>query len=196
MEKETVKLTEKPSKTDKLLAGKNLSLAIGIVMIVLGILFLLGQVFHISLGRLLWPLWIMVPGAVVLLVGLSSDGEAGEAMSIIGSIVTLVGAVLFYQNASGHWESWAYAWALVGPTAVGLGLLMHGALKGHPDKVKSGRDAIRVGLIMFAIGAIVFELVIGISGFGLGRLGLPILLIVAGLAFLARNIVGSIRRKE
>ena len=48
--------------------------------------------------------------------------------AIAGSIVTTVGSVLLYQQTTGHWESWAYAWALVGPGAAGLGMLVYGLL--------------------------------------------------------------------
>ena len=51
-------------------------------------------------------------------------------MVVGGTVATTVGLVLLYQNNTGHWESWAYAWALVGPAASGLGLALWGAAHG------------------------------------------------------------------
>ena len=42
----------------------------------------------------------------------------------------MVGVILLYQNAANHFESWAYAWGLVFPTATGLGRMIYGLLKG------------------------------------------------------------------
>jgi len=66
-------------------------------------------------------------------------------------------------------------------------LWLLGTLKNRPELVKSGKELIRVGLIIFVVAAVFFELVIGISGFGLGRYGLPLLLILLGLFLLVRN---------
>lgn len=196
MERETNKLADKPTTVATKVVGKSPSLVIGVVMIVLGALFFIAQLLDVSLGRYLWPLWVLVPGAIVLLIGCMSRGGAGEAMCIVGSIISMVGLLLMVQNATGTFQTWAYAWALVGPTSPGIGLWLHGTLKGNAENAKSGRELIRIGLTMFLIAGIFFELVIGISGFGLGRLGLPILLIALGVVFLARNLFGMPRRKE
>lgn len=147
---ETHKLSSTEESGGARPAGANLVAAIA--LIVLGVLLLLGQLLHVRVERFLWPLFIIVPGVVLLVLGLSSKTKAGEGLTVAGTIVTTVGGVLFYQNATNHWQSWAYAWALVGPTAAGLGQVLYGSLRSRPQLVKDGAQAIRVGLILFAVG--------------------------------------------
>ena len=66
--------------------------------------------------------------------------------------------------------------------------VVDGALKGKRKKVKEGLEAAKVGVILFLVGLVFFELVLGISGFGLGRLGWPILLIGLGVFVLIRAV--------
>jgi len=185
---DTNKLAESATRSETLLRGKSPTFVIGAVLIIMGLLLFAGQLFGWSLSGLLWPLWIIVPGAAVLLFGLTAKGDAGEPLCIVGSIITTVGLVLVAQNLTGLWASWAYAWALVGPTASGVGVWLNGVLKDKPDNVKEGGELIRVGLTLFVIAFVFFELVLGVSGFGLGRLALPVALIALGLFFLARTL--------
>jgi len=159
----------------------------GVALIVFGIALLMGRLFDFSLGAVLWPFWVIVPGVALLALGLSLK-NGGDALSILGGMVSVTGLILFSQNLIGHWQIWAYAWALVAPLGAGLGLGLYGMVH---DAAKSRQDAmqlIKIGLIMFLVGAVFFELVIGISGFGLGRLGWPVLLIGLGVIVLIRNI--------
>lgn len=166
----------------------------GVLLIVLGIVFLVGQIFDIHLGRYLWPLAVIVPGVVLFLAALALEEGAAKALAIISGIVTMAGIILFVQSLTDLWASWSYAWALVAPTGPGLGLWLLGAIKDRPDLVKSGKDLVRVGLIIFVVGAVFFELVIGVSGRSLGPYGLPLLLIGLGLLLLARTIYNSWRK--
>jgi hypothetical protein len=162
-----------------------INLALGGILIIVGVFFLLAELLGIRLGRFLWPFFVIVPGAFLFALGLTiQDREGSEVLAIIGGLVTMTGILLFYQNFTGHWASWAYAWALVAPTSIGLALMAYGAVKGLTDKVREGADLAKVGLAIFAIAAVFFELVIGISGFGLGRYGWPLLLIGAGVLWL------------
>lgn len=167
-------------------------LVAGFILITLGAMFLAGQLLRIDFGHYLWPFFILIPGTVFLLMALLSSNQAGEPLAMVSGIILMAGMLLSYQNLSGHWASWAYAWALVAPTGPGLGLLVYGAVKGQPQKVKAGSDLALTGVAIFLVGAAFFELVIGISGFGLGRYGWPLLLIGLGVigvvrAFLPRR---------
>jgi len=166
---------------------------LGGLLILLGIVFLLGEMLDIRIGHFVWPLFVIGPGVLLFLLSLAVDDSAGQGLASVGGIITMVGLVLFYQNLFDHWESWAYAWALVAPTSVGLGLLGYGWLKNKPEARKSGGDLVKVGLSIFVVAAFFFELVIGISGFGLGRLGWPLLLIALGLFLLLRNLSSAWR---
>lgn len=161
---------------------------VGILLIFLGIVFLVGQIFDIHIGRFIWPFFIIVPGVASFLGALAVEDELAKALAIIGGIVTMVGTILLVQSFTDLWASWSYAWALVAPMGPGLGLWLLGSIKDQDELVKAGKDLIRVGLVMFVIAAVFFELVIGVSGFGLGRYGLPMLLILLGIFSLVRNV--------
>lgn len=159
----------------------------GMLLIALGIVFLSGQLFDIHLGRYLWPFMVIIPGVLLFFGALTLEGETGKALAIVSGIVTMVGAILWVQSVTEWWASWSYAWALVAPTGPGLGLWLLGTVKDQADLVKSGKDLTRVGLSIFVVAAIFFELIIGVNGFGLGRYGLPLLLILSGTFLLLRN---------
>ncbi|MBK8905282.1 MAG: hypothetical protein IPM53_29135 [Anaerolineaceae bacterium] len=176
---------EKQNKPVAMTRGNALG---GTLLIVLGIAFLVGQIFDFHLGHYLWPFMVIVPGVFLFFGALALDEEAGKALAIFSGIVTMVGIILFVMTFTDLWASWSYAWALVAPTGPGLGLWLLGTLKKRDELVKTGKDLLRVGLIIFVVAAVFFELVIGVSGLGFGRYGLPLLLIALGLFLLIRNL--------
>ncbi len=162
-------------------------LAAGVGLIVLGALFLLGQIFHFDVWTHLWPFFIIVPG-LLFFAGMVLVGKKGGPLAVPGSIVTMVGMLLLYQSLSNHWGSWAYAWALVAPTSVGIGIAIAGLWGEDPKAVRAGTGLIGVGLVLFLIFGTFFELILNISGLRngpFGRLLLPLLLIGAGVIVLA-----------
>ncbi len=166
----------------------------GILLIALGIVFLLGQLFDIHLGRYLWPLTIIIPGVLLFFGALTLEGETGKALAMVSGIVTMVGVILSLQNLTNLWASWSYAWALVAPTGPGLGMWLLGSIQDRADRaelVRTGKDLVRVGLIIFVVAAVFFELVIGVNGHSLGSYSLPLLLIVLGIFLLLRNLRGG-----
>ncbi len=161
---------------------------IGGVLILLGLIFLIGELFNIRLGQFVWPFFIIGPGVFLFLLSLMLGEESGKGLSGVGGLVTMVGLVLFFQNVTGYWATWAYAWALVAPTSIGLGMFSYGLLKGRADIRHEGWNVAKVGLAIFIVAAVFFELIVGLSGFGLGRYGWPLLLIVLGVFLLFRNL--------
>ena len=166
------------SKTNQL--GIN-PMAIGIFLIGIGILLILFNVLGIDYGQFAWPFFIIIPGILIFTVALFVEDSIGKFLIVPGSIITVTGIILLYQNTSNHWESWSYTWALVAPTGVGLGYFIYGSIKKQSDMIKTGMQMLIIGLVIFIIGLVFFELVIGISGFGLGRYGWPLLLIGLGV---------------
>lgn len=164
------------------------------VLIGLGILFLVGQVFRVRWGIWLWPFTVILPG-LAFFVGMLLAGPKGAGLAIPGSIVTTVGLILLYQNTFQHWESWAYAWALIFPTAVGMGLLIEGVYGGHPENVRTGRTMLAIGIIVFVVAGAAFELLI-FGGRGLGRYVWPLLLIGGGLFLLLGRGLFPVSRRE
>lgn len=165
---------------------RNVSLVLGSILILVGLLFIVGQLINIRIEHFVWPFYIIIPGVLLFIFALTTEGSGSEALVILGSLVTMVGLILLYQNTFDHYESWAYAWALI-PFSVGLGQIIYGSVKGRELMVVNGRRLIAIGGVIFFVGAVFFELIIGISGFGLGSYAWPILLIGLGVLILLRS---------
>ncbi|MDQ6883310.1 MAG: hypothetical protein M3077_03575 [Candidatus Dormibacteraeota bacterium] len=163
---------------------------LGGVLIVVGAVLLLGRITSIDLGHYGWPLFVIVPGILILLLSSSNRGALGEGLAITGSMLTVIGLILLYQNATGRFESWAYAWALVFPGSAGAGMVLYGRRAGRQGNVRVGLRLGLVAVVLFLVGAVFFELVLGIGGFRLPWSGvlLPLVVIVAGVALLLRNL--------
>ena len=163
---------------------------LGSTIILVGLLLLLGRVVDLDLGAL-WPLFVLVPGVVILISGLAaSPGGSGTAATVTGSQLTALGLLLLFQNLTGWWQTWAYGWALVWPTSIGLGLMVRGTLSGDGESARSGRKTALTGLGLFLVGFVFFEGILNISGSSLGRFGdyaLPAVLIGAGLFVMFRR---------
>ena len=105
-----------------------------------------------------WPLWIVVPG-VAMLVGsfaLPQRGGSGSRSRARSSRSSAL--ILWVQETYDAYSTWAYAWALVAPTAPGLGMLLYGA---RPARRRAGRATgcgrRLVGLGLFLGFALFFE---------------------------------------
>lgn len=160
----------------------------GILLIAVGVVLLainaFGYVLPVDFGRIGWPMFVIAPGLVLLIAGLLMSNDAGIGLSVAGGIVTMVGVILAYQSATDHWSSWAYAWALLAPTAVGAAMVLWGIFHGRGGVIRQGLGGLGVGLVLFIVGFGFFEGVLNIGddrGLApLGRQALPVALIVAG----------------
>lgn len=163
---------------------------LGGAIVVVGLLLFLGQLIDLDIGAL-WPLFVIVPGVGILVSGLAAaPGGSGNAATVIGSQLTALGLLLLFQNLTGWWQTWAYAWALVWPTSIGLGLAAHGTLSGDDAAARSGLRVSLVGFVIFLVGFAFFEGVLNISGSSLGVIGdlaLPGVLIGTGLIVIFRK---------
>ncbi len=160
-------------------------------LLLMGIILLLGRILSIPFGDFMWPFIFIIPGALVFLSALASDSSSGEGLSILGAILATLGLIFLVQQITGLWASWAYMWALVAPTSIGVAQMVYGTRKDRDTIVQSGRKLINLGLFMFAIGFVFFELLIGINGFGIGNLGLPvfpIMMVFIGVVVLVRAL--------
>ena len=154
---------------------KHSSIIVGTILIIIGVLFLLAQFFPNLIPNFdmsqQWPLIVVAVGALLLISAPFGTAE----LAIPGSIVTGIGGILYVQNVTNSWASWAYVWALI-PGFVGIGLLIAGSL-GH-ERRKSWREGGR----LIVISSVLF-VVFGAFFNGLGSIGQywPILLIGLGL---------------
>jgi hypothetical protein len=166
------------------------SVAFGVVLVVLGLFALLVQFTGFDAGQS-WPLFVVIPGLTLLVVGYVS---LGTGALIPGAILTVIGLILAYQSSSGDWPSWAFAWPLVAPGGVGLGLFLQGIRNHDSHLLRQGRVLMFVAAIIFMIGFVIFATIFRISDTDYGWFGkaaLPALLIVVGFVLLARSIQRS-----
>jgi hypothetical protein len=166
---------------------------LGTILVLLGVAWFALREFRIdpfeAVADAGWPFFVIIPGVALLIASLVRTPPHGLGLAIGGSIVTTVGAVLFYQQATGHWESWAYAWALVGPGAAGLGMVVYGLIFGLRDLLAVGARLIAIAAAIFVAGYWYFETVFatGRSPLELGQwwplvlIGIGLLALFAGL---------------
>lgn len=156
----------------------------GVVLIGLGVLFLLGQFFNFSAWRYLWPFAVLAFGALFF-AGMVAGGKSAGGLAIPGSIITMIGLVLFFQTLTGRWESWAYGWTFI-VIAVGVGLFIMGWWTGEAERRQSGLRVAAVGFVLFVLFGSIFELGAGLFGArDASQLVFPVLLIGVGLYLLA-----------
>jgi len=161
--------------------GRRSSLAVGLVLILLGIWFLAVQFVPGLHDWFEWPLLIVGIGILLLVIGILTGVPD---MAVPACIVGGVGGLLYWQNATDQWETWSYAWTLI-PGFVGVGILLSGLLGGKLGRgVREGSSLILTSLILFAIFGSLF------GALGLGPLGRywPVLLIALGLLMLVRAL--------
>ncbi|HZW05027.1 MAG TPA: DUF5668 domain-containing protein [Anaerolineaceae bacterium] len=124
----------------------------GIILILIGLAFLAielvpGLADQVDLS-FSWPMIIIGIGVIMLVLAFSLN-EPG--LVIPATITGGIGSLLFYQNTTGDWGSWAYAWALI-PGFVGIGLVLYSLWEG-----KRG-DELQTGIVMTLISGLAFLL--------------------------------------
>jgi hypothetical protein len=183
-----------PTQPPRPHSGSPGAAVLGGILIVLGIVFFASQQLNIDIGDATWPFYVIAPGVAIVAFGLTQ--RRGSGLTIAGSIVTMVGLVLLYQNATDRFESWAYAWALVGPGGSGIGMLLYGTRSGDARMARDGFFTILTALGLFAAGFVFFEGIIGISGerLPLPDWVLPAAVILIGVLLLLRGL--TYQRRE
>jgi hypothetical protein len=176
--------------------------ALGGLLVLVGIVVVLGQALDLDVGRVGWPFFVITPGLTLLGLGLAAPGRLGEVLAMIGGLISVNGLVLLVQNATGRFETWAYAWTLVFLVGPGIGRWLLGVVRGGRDLVAGGARLIAAGLVAFVVLAGFFEVVIGIGGRGswtaglsgaASRYALAALLILVGLVLLGRRLLAASR---
>lgn len=154
----------------------------GIVLVTAGVLVLLFG--NVGIG-LLWPIFVLVPGLIML--GAAFVGRRrNAALAVPGTIVTVIGLILFVLSLTGYWQAWSYAWALI-IAAAGFGTFLHGALENNAAREKDGMQAVVVGLTVFAIAGGIFEFFIFGDLGGALKWIVPLALVAAGAVMLLRR---------
>lgn len=164
--------------------GQKTHIAIGILLLLAGIwlfaMMMFPELQSLVQIQITWPLIIVGVGAVLFLFGLFLGTPS---LLIPACILGGIGGLLYWQNLTGNWESWAYAWALI-PGFSGVGQVLAGLLGASEQHlVQKGLWQIFISLILFVI-----------FGSFLGNLSWlgpfwPLLLILAGLVLVVRGII-------
>jgi hypothetical protein len=159
----------------------------GLALIIVGLLFLLSQFLNTVMGVFTWPFAIIVPGVLSLVAAFTFRASV-PVLAVPGSVVSMIGLILFAQNVTGHFESWSYAWGLI-IAAVGIGLYVLGHLSKDDETLKSGKQLTLVGLTLFVVFGAFFELLIfhNFASTFAWRYVLPILLVGGGAYLMLRK---------
>jgi hypothetical protein len=174
-------------------------MVLGGLLVLIGAILLVGQLVRIDVGHYGWPFFVIAPGAVILFVALMARGALGEGLAILGSIITVTGLILLYQNATDHFESWAYAWTLIFPGAVGAGMILYGLVAGRAGNIRAGTRLVGIAAVLFLLGVAFFEGIIGIGGYQFGRtagVAVGALIIAMGALLLVLNLTSSRRHSR
>jgi hypothetical protein len=164
----------------------------GLVLVGVGVVALLARQTGLEFGTLIdagWPLFVIVPGVVLLGAAFVPSPPDGLGFAVAGSVVTTVGAILLYQQTSGNWESWAYMWALI-PLAAGLGISVYGARTGDPTTAGAGIRLAAIAGALFLAGSWYFTTVFetGESPIDI-QAWWPVLVVGVGALVLARAVL-------
>jgi hypothetical protein len=162
-------------------------IVLGILLVALGaalVFYQLNPTFHAMIQiQFSWPWIIIGVGIFLLVLGLLVNApDTAIAACIVGGI----GGLLYYQNQSGDWASWSFAWTLI-PGFVGVGMVLAWVLGGSAQTAREGLQSILTSIILFVIFAAIFG--------GLTWLGpyWPLLLVLIGLVIILQPFL---RRKK
>jgi hypothetical protein len=161
----------------------------GAVLIAVGLLSLAGQVFDSLDWGFLWPFIVIGIGALFF-VAMFAGGKQTAAFAIPGSIIGGIGLILLFQNITGHWESMSYFWTLI-LASVGVGIYIMGLYSGDETQKQSGLKVMKIGLVMFVIFGVFFEMIF--SSFT--NIIFPVLLIILG-GYLVLTRSGLLGKKK
>ena len=117
-----------------------------------------------------WPVLIILVGIFLLLITVFSKSSIA---SIVASIVTGFGCIVYWQNATGNWESWVFMWTLLLGFG-GFGKVVISIINKDGKKILSGIHLIIISLIAYMICGAFF----GFNAFGVYW---PLMILLAGI---------------
>lgn len=157
---------------------------VGAILVGIGALLLVAQFTDLRLDFLTWPIVI---GFALFLLGVGLGGERGTGFAGFGGLVFMLGVVLYAQRELGGFVSWFYAWALVAPGGVGLGLTAYGIVTWRAKTFRDGMGGLMAGIVLFLIGLVLVEGVWNLNGradMDLVSYAAPLAIVAIGIAVL------------
>lgn len=118
-------------------------LVAGLLLILVGVFFLAVQWvpgLHMWVSwEQSWPLLVIGVAVFLAVIGLANlEPDMAIPVAIVGGI----GGLLYWQNLTGNWDSWAYVWTLI-PGFVGVGMIAAALFRGLSGR---GRRMLTEGL--------------------------------------------------
>ncbi len=161
----------------------------GAILIGLGLLSLLSRVYTGIDWGLLWPVAIIVFGALFF-IAMFAVGKSGAGFAIPGTIITGIGLVVLFENITEHWTTMSYLWTLI-IIFVGLGIYIMGWYGEDANQRRSGGKVMKIGIILFIVFGTIFESLFS----SINNLVFPVLLILLGV-YLVLSRSGLLSRKQ
>ena len=152
---------------------------LALILIGAGLFFLAANLFPFSLFDVIWPIFIIGPGLLLMWPAYKATPDSPQSLALLavpGAFLVGLGLILATMSISGHWESWAYAWILL-PAAAVAGALYTKRHQRESRLHERGHRVIRALVIAFMSLALFFELFI----FSGHEEWWPLLLIGAGI---------------
>ncbi len=154
----------------------------GAVLIAIGLMSLAGEFFgQLGFWGLIWPFFVIGLGALFF-IGMFAGGKSAAGLAIPGTIISVIGLMLFVQNVFDYWESWSYGWTVI-LFAVGLGIYIMGLYGGNEGQQQSGKNLMKVGGVLFIIFGGFFEMFL--NSFRFSKYLFPVALILLGVYLIA-----------
>lgn len=179
MSEETVYKAEEAAKL------KAQTSAPAILLIGVGAILLLANVFEIHLIDMLWPGFILGPGLLLMYPAYKSTAESQSKaafLAIPGAMIAAFGALLFAMNLSGHYEAAAYSWPLVIAAAAG-GVMYVSRYDDNAALQERGLKFVRAMVLLFIGMAFFFEIILFENfnpSMSVGLIGLGLYLLLRG----------------
>lgn len=122
------------------------AIVVGTILILLGVFFLVTRIVPGLLDTFSWPFVIIGVGAIFLVLALVTWTPG---LAVPACIIGGLGGLLYWQNLTGAWWTWSYAWALI-PGFVGVGVAVSELLEGRPLRaLVEGGWPILISLLLF-----------------------------------------------
>jgi len=140
----------------------NWQLLMGFILVVTGGLYLVDQFLDLELMRNYWPFLVVFLG-LTCFIWMILAGKRGAGYAIPGAFFTIAGLIFYVHNTYDLWITWTYAWGLM-ISAVGIGMLIMNIYLKRDGLRKAAGWVIGIGLILFVIFGIFFEVILDLAG--------------------------------
>ena len=171
------------AQNKRLKARENLELtmkqnwpAIGVIGA--GVVLLMSNLLGFHLIDVLWPMFVIGPGVLMLIPAYQSTAahqSRASFLAVPGAMFATIGILLFAMNVTDHFEAWAYSWTLL-VASVPAALMYIKRFEPTHRIHETGHKLIRTMFYLFMGFAVFFEIIIfenfnpilplGLIGFG------------------------------